>query len=323
MSETADSAPDRAVGVKHTAAAKTARIPIKVVATERLPKPEWIRVRAPSNPRFYEIKKILREHQLHTVCEEAACPNIGECFSKGTATFMIMGDLCTRRCPFCAVGHGRPLPLDRNEPLNLAKTVAALKLTYVVITSVDRDDLRDGGAGHFRDCIRMVRELSPGTRIEVLVPDFRGRLERALELMSECPPDVMNHNLETVPRLYRQARPGSDYAHSLSLLQQFKRRFADIPTKSGLMVGLGETDAEIVSVMRDMRAHEIDMLTIGQYLQPSASHLPVLRYVEPTTFAQFEREAYALGFRHAAIGALVRSSYHADQQAHGIVEAAD
>jgi lipoyl synthase len=322
MSDAATAASDNAAGVKHTGAAKTARIPIKIVVTERLPKPPWIRVRAPSSPRFYEIKKILREHHLHTVCEEASCPNIGECFGKGTATFMIMGDICTRRCPFCDVGHGRPLPLDTDEPANLAETIAALKLSYVVITSVDRDDLRDGGAGHFRDCIRKVREISPGTQIEVLVPDFRGRLERALEILSECPPDVMNHNLETVPRLYKQARPGSDYAHSLKLLQEFKRRFADIPTKSGLMVGLGETDEEILAVMRDMRAHEIDMLTIGQYLQPTAGHLPVLRYVHPDTFAIFEREAYALGFRHAAVGALVRSSYHADQQAHGLLEAA-
>jgi len=323
MSDAATSPRDNAAGVKHTGAAKTARIPIKVVATERLPKPPWIRVRAPSSPRFYEIKKILREHHLHTVCEEASCPNIGECFGKGTATFMIMGDICTRRCPFCDVGHGRPLPLDTDEPTNLAETIAALKLAYVVITSVDRDDLRDGGAGHFRDCIRKLREISPGTRIEVLVPDFRGRLERALEILSEAPPDVMNHNLETVPRLYKQARPGSDYAHSLKLLQEFKRRFADIPTKSGLMVGLGETDEEILAVMRDMRAHEIDMLTIGQYLQPTAGHLPVLRYVHPDTFVMFEREAYALGFRHAAVGALVRSSYHADNQAHGVLEAAD
>ena len=321
MSDAATSARDNAAGVKHTGAAKTARIPIKVVATERLPKPPWIRVRAPSSPRFYEIKKILREHHLHTVCEEASCPNIGECFGKGTATFMIMGDICTRRCPFCDVGHGRPLPLDTDEPANLAETIAALKLTYVVITSVDRDDLRDGGAGHFRDCIRKLREISPGTRIEVLVPDFRGRLDRALEILSEAPPDVMNHNLETVPRLYKQARPGSDYAHSLRLLREFKHRFPAIPTKSGLMVGLGETDEEILAVMRDMRVHEIDMLTIGQYLQPTAGHLPVLRYVHPDTFAMFEREAYALGFRHAAVGALVRSSYHADNQAHGVLEA--
>lgn len=302
-------------GVKHKGGGKTARIPIKVVPAERLRKPEWIRVRAPSSPRFHEIKQILREHRLHTVCEEASCPNIGECFGKGTATFMIMGDICTRRCPFCDVGHGRPLPLDREEPVNLAKTIAALGLRYVVITSVDRDDLRDGGAQHFVDCIRAVRARSPMTRIEVLVPDFRGRLDRALDVLQAAPPDVMNHNLETVPRLYRQVRPGSDYAHSLRLLAQFKARFPDLPTKSGLMVGLGETDDEILQTMRDMRAHHIDMLTIGQYLQPSAQHLPVLRYVHPDTFAHFEREACRMGFRHAAVGALVRSSYHADRQA--------
>ena len=308
-----------AAGVKHKGGGKTARIPIKVVAVERLRKPEWIRVRAPSSPRFYEIKRILREHHLHTVCEEASCPNIGECFGKGTATFMIMGDICTRRCPFCDVGHGRPLPLDADEPINLAKTIAALGLRYVVITSVDRDDLRDGGAAHFVDCIRAVREHSAQTQIEVLVPDFRGRLDRALDVLAQAPPDVMNHNLETVPRLYRQARPGSDYAHSLRLLQDFKARFADVPTKSGLMVGLGETDDEILATMRDMRAHGIDMLTIGQYLQPSAQHLPVLRYVHPDTFASFERDAYAMGFRHAAVGAMVRSSYHADQQAEEVL----
>ena len=313
--------PDNAAGVKHKGGAKTARIPIKVVTVERLRKPEWIRVRAPSSPRFHEIKRILREHRLHTVCEEASCPNIGECFGKGTATFMIMGDICTRRCPFCDVGHGRPLPLDAAEPENLAQTIAALALRYVVITSVDRDDLRDGGAGHFVDCIRAVRDRSPHTQIEVLVPDFRGRLERALDALSLAPPDVMNHNLETVPRLYRQARPGADYAHSLRLLQAFKERFPDVPTKSGLMVGLGETDDEIVATMRDMRAHAIDMLTIGQYLQPSGEHLPVMRYVHPDTFAALEEKAYALGFRHAAVGALVRSSYHADHQAEGVLAA--
>ena len=304
---------------KQKSADKTSRIPIKIVPieqAERLKKPDWIRVKAASaSTRFYEIKDILRANNLVTVCEEASCPNIGECFGKGTATFMILGDICTRRCPFCDVGHGRPLPLDPEEPANLARTIAALGLTYVVVTSVDRDDLRDGGAGHFRDCIRKVREISPHTRIEVLVPDFRGRLARALEVLAEAPPDIMNHNLETVPRLYKQARPGSDYAHSLDLLAQFKRRFPDIPTKSGLMVGLGETDAEILAVMRDMREHAIEMLTIGQYLQPTPAHLPVLRYVHPDAFALFEREAYALGFRHAAVGALVRSSYHADRQA--------
>ena len=312
-------APANAAGIKHQGAAKTARIPIKVIAAERLPKPDWIRVRASTSPRFAEIKSILREHRLHTVCEEASCPNIGECFSRGTATFMIMGDICTRRGPFCDVGHGRPLPLDGEEPSNLAKTIAALKLRYVVITSVDRDDLRDGGAQHFVACIRAVREHSPGTQIEVLVPDFRGRLDRALAVLREAPPDVMNHNLETVPRLYKQARPGSDYAHSLALLRDFKAQFPDIPTKSGLMVGLGETDDEILAVMRDMRAHGIDMLTIGQYLQPTAGHLPVLRYVHPDVFAMFEREAQAMGFRHAAVGALVRSSYHADKQAEDVL----
>jgi lipoic acid synthetase len=315
----ADPALANAAGVKHRGEAKTARIPIKVVAAERLKKPDWIRVRASSSPRFNEVKAILREHQLHTVCEEASCPNIGECFSKGTATFMIMGDICTRRCPFCDVGHGRPLPLDADEPANLATTIAALKLSYVVITSVDRDDLRDGGAQHFVDCIRAVREHSPATQIEVLVPDFRGRLDRALEVLTQAPPDVMNHNLETVPRLYRQARPGSDYAHSLRLLADFKARLPDVPTKSGLMVGLGETDDEILATMRDMRAHRIDMLTIGQYLQPTAGHLAVARYVHPDVFALFEREARAMGFRHAAVGALVRSSYHADRQAEEVL----
>ena len=307
-------------GVKQRGDAKTSRIPVKIVPAERLRKPDWIRVRAASSPRFNEIKGILRRHKLHTVCEEASCPNIGECFSKGTATFIVMGDICTRRCPFCDVGHGRPLPLDPEEPRNLAQTIAALRLSYVVITSVDRDDLRDGGAQHFVDCIRAVRAASPDTRIEILVPDFRGRLEIALEILGAAPPDVMNHNLETVPRLYKQARPGADYVHSLKLLAEFKARFPDIPTKSGLMVGLGETDDEILATMRDMRAHAIDMLTIGQYLQPTGSHLPVLRYVHPDTFAMFEREAKAMGFRQAAIGALVRSSYHADRQAAGIVE---
>ncbi len=302
---------------KQKSQAKTSRIPIKVVAAEVLKKPEWIRVKAGSpSTRFYEIKQILREHKLHTVCEEASCPNIGECFGKGTATFMIMGDKCTRRCPFCDVGHGRPDPLDAEEPANLAKTIAALKLKYVVITSVDRDDLRDGGAGHFVECIRQTRALSPATRIEILVPDFRGRDDRALGILREAPPDVMNHNLETIPRLYKEARPGSDYQFSLSLLKKFKEQVPGVPTKSGLMVGLGETDDEILQAMRDMRAHDIDMLTIGQYLAPSGHHLPVRRYVHPDTFKMFEREAAAMGFTHAAVGAMVRSSYHADQQAH-------
>ncbi len=301
---------------KQKAQAKTARIPIKVVAAETLKKPDWIRVKAGSpTTRFYEIKQILREHKLHTVCEEASCPNIGECFGHGTATFMIMGDKCTRRCPFCDVGHGRPDPLDADEPLNLARTIAALRLKYVVITSVDRDDLRDGGAAHFVDCIRATRELSPATRIEILTPDFRGRMDRALEILKAAPPDVMNHNLETAPRLYKQARPGSDYAFSLDLLRRFKEAVPGVPTKSGLMVGLGETDDEILQVMRDMREHGVEMLTIGQYLAPSTHHLPVLRYVEPQTFAMYEREAAAMGFVHAAVGPLVRSSYHADRQA--------
>jgi len=305
-----------AIGEKQKGRLKTARIPVKVVPAAPLAKPEWIRVRLGNSERFHEIKRILREHRLHTVCEEATCPNIGECFGKGTATFMILGDLCTRRCPFCDVAHGRPLPPDAEEPVNLARTIAALKLRYVVVTSVDRDDLRDGGAAHFAECIRAVRAHSPQTRIEVLVPDFRGRLEVALAALSESPPDVMNHNLETVPRLYRQARPGADYWNSLKLLKDFKSRYPHLPTKSGLMVGLGETDDEILEVMRDLRAHEVDMLTIGQYLQPSAHHLPVTRYVEPAAFDAFARQAQAMGFLHAACGPLVRSSYHADRQAH-------
>jgi lipoic acid synthetase len=303
---------------KQKAAAKLSRIPIKVMPGEVLKKPDWIRVKAGSpTTRFYEIKDILRKNNLVTVCEEASCPNIGECFGKGTATFMIMGDKCTRRCPFCDVGHGRPDPLDVNEPANLARTIADLKLSYVVITSVDRDDLRDGGAGHFVDCIRETRALSPKTQIEVLVPDFRGRDDRALEILKAAPPDVMNHNLETVPRLYKEVRPGSDYQFSLQLLKKFKALFPDVPTKSGLMVGLGETDEEILQVMREMREHNIEMLTLGQYLAPSSSHLPVKRYVHPDTFKMFEEKAYEMGFKHAAVGAMVRSSYHADQQAHG------
>ena len=301
---------------KQKAQAKTARTPIKIVPAETLKKPDWIRVKAATpNSRFYEIKAILREHKLHSVCEEASCPNIGECFGKGTATFMIMGDKCTRRCPFCDVGHGRPDPLDADEPENAARTRAASMVKYVDITSVDRAARRDGGASHSGDCTRRTRELSPTTTIEVLVPDFRGRDDRALEILKAAPPDVMNHNLETVPRLYKEARPGSDYAFSLNLLKKFKALHPGVPTKSGLMVGLGETDDEILAVMRDMRAHAIDMLTIGQYLAPSGHHLPVRRYVNPDTFRRFEREAQAMGFSHAAVGAMVRSSYHADEQA--------
>ena len=310
------------IGFKQTGKAKTSRVfdkyPIKVVGREPLRKPDWIRVRAAGvNSRFHEIKQMLREQNLHTVCEEASCPNIGECFGKGTATFMILGDICTRRCPFCDVAHGRPLAPDANEPAHLAETIARLKLSYVVITSVDRDDLKDGGAGHFVACIQEVRRQSPQTTIEVLVPDFRGRLDRALAVLGAAPPDVMNHNLETVPRLYRPVRPGGDYAHSLTLLKTFKALHPGVPTKSGIMIGLGERDEEILEVMRDLRAHDVDMLTVGQYLQPSADHLSVERYVALEVFAMLEREAQAMGFRHAAVGPMVRSSYHADRQAHG------
>jgi lipoic acid synthetase len=307
--------PESDLKIQQKSTLKTDRIPIKVVPSEALRKPEWIRVRAGGGERFAQIKAILREAKLHTVCEEASCPNIGECFGHGTATFMIMGDLCTRRCPFCDVAHGRPQPLDAEEPRHLGETIARLKLAYVVITSVDRDDLRDGGAQHFVDCIRAVRSLSPATRIEILTPDFRGRLDRALAILEASPPDVMNHNLETVPRLYRQARPGSDYAHSLLLLKQFKSRHGGIPTKSGLMVGLGETNDEILGVMRDLREHGVDMLTIGQYLQPSKHHLPVARYAHPDEFRMFAEEAGRMGFVNAASGPMVRSSYHADRQA--------
>lgn len=302
---------------KQKAQAKTARLPIKIIPAEQLKKPDWLRVKAASaNSHFYEVKKILRKNQLFTVCEEASCPNIGECFGKGTATFMIMGDKCTRRCPFCDVGHGRPDPLDENEPQHLANTIAQMRLKYVVITSVDRDDLRDGGSQHYVNCIAGIRKQSPITRIEILTPDFRGRMDKALDILQTMPPDVMNHNLETVPRLYKEARPGANYQVSLELLQKFKTRVPAVPTKSGLMVGLGETDEEILEVMQDLRAHGVEMLTIGQYLAPSSHHIPVRRYVHPDTFKMFEQEAQAMGFTHAAVGALVRSSYHADQQAY-------
>ncbi len=305
-------------GVKQKGELKTARIPIKIVpVNEPLRKPEWIRVKAGNSAgRFGEIKAMLREKKLHTVCEEAACPNIGECFGRGTATFMILGDICTRRCPFCDVGHGQPLPPNPNEPAELAHSVATLQLNYVVITSVDRDDLRDGGAQHFVDVIRAVRDASPKTTIETLVPDFRGRLDVALEVLGQCLPDVLNHNMETVQRLYTQARPGADYAHSLKLMKDFKARYPQVKTKSGLMVGLGETDEEILEVMRDLRAHDVEMLTIGQYLAPSGHHLPVSRYVHPDTFKMFEEEALKMGFSGAACAPMVRSSYWADQQAH-------
>ncbi|MDR3213609.1 MAG: lipoyl synthase [Azoarcus sp.] len=303
---------------KERGAEKTARIPIKIVPSPRLKKPEWIRIRLAGGgeaERFNEIKSTLRARQLHTVCEEASCPNIHECFGKGVATFMIMGDICTRRCPFCDVGHGRPAALDPNEPAVLAETVAAMRLSYVVITSVDRDDLRDGGGDHFAACIRAIRAASPATAIEVLVPDFRGREQTALDAFADALPDVLNHNLETVPGLYRQARPGADYAGSLALLKAFKARYPGVPTKSGLMVGLGESDDEILATLRDLRANDVDMLTIGQYLQPSTGHLPVLRYVHPDTFRMFEAEALKMGFRNAACGPMVRSSYWADRQA--------
>ena len=305
---------------KQRGADKTARIPIKIVPAERLKKPDWIRIKLGAGmeaERFNEIKATLRDHKLHTVCEEASCPNIHECFGKGTATFMIMGDICTRRCPFCDVGHGRPEPLNPDEPRDLAKTIAAMRLNYVVITSVDRDDLRDGGAQHFADCLREIRQLSPGVQLESLVPDYRGRMDIALDITASEPPDVFNHNLETVPRLYRSSRPGSDFEWSLDLLQEFKKRVPGVPTKSGLMLGLGETDEEVIEVMQRMREHDIDMLTLGQYLQPSRNHLPVQRFVHPDTFAWFAEQGEAMGFKNVASGPLVRSSYHADQQAHG------
>lgn len=304
-------------GVKQKGELKTARIPIKIVPVdEPLRKPSWIRVKAGnSDGRFGEIKRMLRDQKLHTVCEEASCPNIGECFGRGTATFMILGDICTRRCPFCDVGHGKPLPPDVNEPAHLAESVARLKLRYVVITSVDRDDLRDGGAQHFVDVIRAVREASPNTLIETLVPDFRGRLDVAVEVLGQSLPDVLNHNMETVPRLYKQARPGADYQHSLQFLKAFRAKYPHIPTKSGLMVGLGEEDDEILQVMQDLRNHDVEMLTIGQYLAPSGHHLPVTRYVHPDTFKMYETEATKMGFTGAACGPMVRSSYWADEQA--------
>lgn len=311
--------PRKIAGVKQIDAAKTSRIPIKIVPQPMLRKPEWIRMKAPSSKRFKEIKEALRDNNLHTVCEEASCPNIGECFSGGTATFMILGDICTRRCPFCDVAHGKPLPPDENEPANLAKTIAQMRLNYVVITSVDRDDLSDGGAKHFVDCIKAIREASPDIKIEILVPDFRGKLDVAMKILREAPPDVMNHNLETIPRLYKQARPGSDYQNSLSLLKSFNEMYPHIPTKSGLMLGLGETDDEILEVMKDLRAHQVTMLTLGQYLQPSVHHLPVMRYVEPSTFDTFKEKADAMGFNNAASGPMVRSSYHADLQANHII----
>ncbi len=303
---------------KQRGAEKLSRIPVKIEPTENPPrKPDWIRVRIPASPAVSELKQLLRKNKLVTVCEEASCPNLPECFTHGTATFMIMGDKCTRRCSFCDVAHGRPDPLDPNEPLHLANTIAEMRLRYVVITSVDRDDLRDGGAGHFVACIEAVRAKNPTIKIEVLVPDYRGRMDVALAITGKALPDVFNHNIETVPRLYKQARPGSDYAHSLQLLQEFKKRYPAIPTKSGMMLGLGEDNDEIIQTLKDLRSHEVDMVTLGQYLQPSRFHIPVARFVTPDEFKRFGEIARELGFKNVASGPLVRSSYHADRQAAG------
>lgn len=296
---------------------KVSRIPIKIEPSQPKRKPMWIRAKSHGDPRVQQIKDMLREHQLHTVCEEAACPNLGECFSHGTATFLIMGNICTRRCPFCDVAHGRPDPLDENEPQHLAKTIAAMQLRHVVITSVDRDDLRDGGAEHFVKCINEVRRQSPQTNIEILVPDFRGRMEEALAILNQSPPDIFNHNLETIPRLYKAARPGSDYQWSLELIRRFQEGHPAVPTKSGLMLGLGETMEEVRQVMQDLRDHGCRMLTLGQYLQPSRHHLPVARFVTPTEFDELGRLGEEMGFEHVASGPMVRSSYHADLQAQG------
>lgn len=300
--------------------AKTARIPVKIEVTQTpLRKPAWIRAKSPAGPEIQRLKSVLRANRLHTVCEEASCPNLGECFAHGTATFMIMGDICTRRCPFCDVAHGRPDALDPQEPAHLAQTIKGMGLRYVVVTSVDRDDLRDGGAGHFVACIQAIRTHNPQTRIETLVPDFRGRMERALNILREAPPDVFNHNLETVPRLYKKARPGSDYQWSLDLLKQFKHEHPAVPSKSGLMLGIGETLEEVHQVMQDMRQHGVEMLTLGQYLQPSRHHLPVERFVHPDEFEQLREAAEQMGFSQVASGPMVRSSYHADQQAAGLL----
>lgn len=317
-SKPVNNSPTNTVNAKQRGAEKLARIPIKIEpSVDVLRKPDWIRVKIPASPAVSNLKKLLRENNLVTVCEEAACPNLPECFTHGTATFMIMGDKCTRRCSFCDVAHGRPDPLDVNEPMHLAKTIAQMGLRYVVVTSVDRDDLRDGGASHFTACIDAIREKSPSIKIEVLVPDYRGRMEVALVETGKALPDVFNHNIETVPRLYKQARPGSDYAHSLRLLQEFKKLYADVPTKSGIMLGLGETNEEIEQTLKDLRAHDVDMVTLGQYLQPSRYHMPVARYVTPQEFKRFADIAKELGFKNVASGPLVRSSYHADRQAAG------
>lgn len=308
-------------GVKLRDAEKMALIPVKVLPTEpseMLRKPEWLKIKLPrSTDKIEQVKSAMRKHGLHSVCEEAACPNLSECFTHGTATFMILGAICTRRCPFCDVAHGRPLPPSAEEPEKLALTIKDMGLKYVVVTSVDRDDLRDGGAQHFADCITAIRRESPNIKVEVLVPDFRGRMDTALAILTQTPPDVFNHNLETIPRLYKLARPGADYKWSLELLRRYKAAHPEVSTKSGLMVGLGETTEELIEVLRDLRAHNVDMLTVGQYLQPSKHHLPVQRYVSPAEFDEIKRIAYELGFKHAACGPFVRSSYHADRQAAG------
>jgi lipoic acid synthetase len=305
-------------GEKLRGADKVRRIPVKVIpTTELLTKPDWIRVKIPASSKINHIKQKLREHKLASVCEEASCPNLGECFSKGTATFMIMGDICTRRCPFCDVAHGKPKPLYENEPTELAAAISEMGLSYVVITSVDRDDLKDSGAQHFANCISETRRLNPEIKVEVLVPDFRGRMEIALEILKDSPPDVFNHNLETVPKLYKQARPGADYAWSLELLKRYKALKPEVTTKSGLMLGLGETLDEVKQVMVDLYEHNIDMVTLGQYLQPSRDHLKVERFVHPDEFEELRVYGESLGFKHVASGPLVRSSYHADKQAHG------
>jgi lipoyl synthase len=305
-------------GEKLRGADKVRRIPVKVIPTvDLLSKPNWIRVKIPTSPKIQHIKQKLREHKLASVCEEASCPNLGECFSNGTATFMIMGEICTRRCPFCDVAHGKPNPLNEDEPRELAEAISEMGLSYVVITSVDRDDLKDSGAQHFANCITESRRYNPNTKVEVLVPDFRGRMDIALDILQDTPPDVFNHNLETVPRLYKKARPGADYQWSLELLKAYKARCPDVVTKSGIMLGLGEDIDEVKQVLRDLKAHNVDMITLGQYLQPSKDHLAVDRFVHPDEFEELRVYGEELGFLHIASGPLVRSSYHADKQAHG------
>ena len=311
---------NKIIKIKEVGKEKIARLPIIIDDKNKLAKPSWIKMKLPNGDKFHEVSRLLKENKLNTVCEEASCPNIGECYSQGTATFMILGEICTRRCPFCDVASGIPIAPDINEPVKLGQTISKLKLKYVVITSVDRDDLEDGGARHFYECIREIRKNNNAVKIEILVPDFRGKgkIEKALEILSEQPPNVFNHNLETIPRLYKRARPGARYKHSLFLLKNFKERMPLVPTKSGLMLGLGETNEEILEVMRDLRDNNVDMLTLGQYLQPTPYHLPVERYVELIDFDNLKKEAESLGFTAVSSGPMVRSRYHADQQAEGI-----